>query len=583
MHQQSRNRFRFISAVVLLFGAVFIVRLYQLQIINGKAFAAQGERQYVATKSNVFDRGSIYFTQKDGSEVAAATLASGFIVAITPADIVDPEGTYESLQRIIPIEKEDFMNKAAKKEDPYEVVASHVSDADTALITALKLPGVRSYRETWRYYPGNTLAAHILGFVGYSGDELGGRYGLESYYNDTLKRSEGHVYVNFFAELFDNIGNVVFDRDSVEGGDLVLSVEPTVQGFLESELSGVMDEWNSDESGGIIMDPKTGEIFALSAAPTYDLNEYGKVGDKKLFANPVVQSVYEMGSIVKPLTMAAGIDTGVVTANTTYNDLGTITLNGKTISNYDGRGRGPGTSMQEVLNQSLNTGVTFVEQKMGNDRFREYMLDRYHIGEETGIDLPGERQGLVTNLSSKRDLEYANASFGQGISMTPINAVAALATLANGGHTVNPHIVTEIRYAPGRSKKITPNPPQEVLKKETTEEITRMLVNVVDKALLGGTVKIPEYSIAAKTGTAQIARLQKDGGGYYDDRYLHTFFGYFPAYDPKFIVFIYTYNPKEATFASHTLTHPFMRITKFLLHYYGIPPDRVAAAKGGTL
>jgi cell division protein FtsI/penicillin-binding protein 2 len=423
-------------------------------------------------------------------------------------------------------------------------------------------------------YPGGRLAASVIGFIAYQGDQLTGQYGIERFYNDVLSRTEENLYINFFAELFSNIQASLFDRDQAEEGDVVLTIEPNVQAYLESELESVMKEWHSDQTGGIIIDPKTGNILAMAVNPNFDLNHFNKVENPRLYGNPMVEGVYEMGSIMKPLTMAAGIDAGVVNSASTYNDSGTITLNKKTISNYDGRGRGPGTTMQEVLNQSLNTGVAYVVSKLGNERFSDYMLKKYKIGEETGIDLPGEVQGLVGNLNSKRDVEYATASFGQGIAISPINMVQALSVLANGGYVINPHVVSEIRYSGGEVRKITPNPPEQVIKKETSEEITRMLVYVVDHALLGGSVKVPEYSIAAKTGTAQIARPRELGGGYYEDRYMHTFFGYFPAYDPKFLVFFYTYYPKNAEFASHTLTYPFIRTAKFLLNYYNVPPDR---------
>ncbi len=578
MRGDERKRLRIIAVSVLLVGALFIARLYFLQIIHGEDFVKEADSQYVATLPNLYERGTIYFHEKDGRLGAAATVNSGYIVAINPKEILNKEKTYAAIAAIIPIDHNEFIAKASKKDDPYEEIAQRISRASADQLEAAKLPGVHLFRQTWRYYPGKTLAAQLIGFVGYKGDILTGRYGLESYYNDVLNRKGENLYVNFFAELFMNLSETLFDRSKQEEGDLVLTVEPTVQAFLESELEKVMSDWNSDLAGGIIMDPKTGAIYALANNPTFDPNEYGKVKNPAVFGNPAIENVYEMGSTVKPLTMAAGIDAGVVSANTTYNDTGHTTLNNKTFGNHDGKGRGPGTTMQRVLNDSLNTGVAFVVSKLGNQRFAEYMLNHFSLGDETGIDLPGERQGLVANLSSTRDIEYATASFGQGIAMTPINIIAALASLGNGGYTVSPHVVDEIRYTSGKVKKISPNPPERVLKQETSEEITRMLVAVVDKALLGGTVKIPEYSIAAKTGTAQMSN--PDGGGYYDDRYLHTFFGYFPAYDPKFIVFLYTAYPKNgATFASHTLTHPFIRITKFLLHYYDIPPDRVAETK----
>ncbi|MDP3725998.1 MAG: penicillin-binding transpeptidase domain-containing protein, partial [bacterium] len=226
----------------------------------------------------------------------------------------------------------------------------------------------------------------------------------------------------------------------------------------------------------------------------------------------------------------------------------------------------------EILNQSLNTGAVYVARKLGNERFSDYMLS-FGFGEKTGIDLPSETVGLVKNLKSNRDIEVATASFGQGFAVTPIAIARALSALANGGMLITPHVVNYIDYKEAL-RLDTPEKNAElpkVISKEASEGITRMLVQVVDKALLGGTVKMPDFSIAAKTGTAQIADSR---GGYYDDRFLHTFFGYFPAYDPKFLVFLYLKEPKNVRFASETLTNPFIDIVNFLIHYYQVPPDR---------
>ena len=227
--------------------------------------------------------------------------------------------------------------------------------------------------------------------------------------------------------------------------------------------------------------------------------------------------------------------------------------------------------MQEILSQSLNTGVAFITKKMGNDVFADYMR-HFGLGEETGIDLPNERAGLITNLDSPRDLEYATASFGQGIAMTPIATVRALSALANGGTLVTPHLATQINYRTGLSKKVSFNDGERVIKEETSEEITKMLVKFVDEELLSGRVKFDNYSVAAKTGTAQIAKI--DERGYYDDRFLHSLFGYFPAYDPEFLVFIITIEPKGVRFSSNSLTYPFIDTRQFLANYYEVSPDR---------
>lgn len=563
-----------LSRLWLLYGIIFVVagiliaKLFIIQVIHGKEYSNKVDRQYIVSGTGIFDRGVIYFMKKDGGRVSVATLKSGYIVAINPS-VINATEVFAKLSKLISLDSDTFFIKASKKDDPYEEIARRVNKDTVKKIKELGLNGVIITRENWRFYPAEDMAASLLGFVGYRGNDLVGRYGLEKYYDDVLSRDKEELYVNFFAEVFSNINETVFKGKEREG-DIVTSINLSVQSVLEDELNKISEKWDSESVGGIIIDPKTGEIYGMANLPTFNPNTFNKVKDPSVFLNPIVESVFEMGSIIKPLTMAAGIDAGVIDANTTYKDNGFLVVDGRRIENYDGVGRGV-IPMQEILNQSLNTGVAFIMKKLGKDRFREYMLS-LGIGEETGIDLPNEVAGLVDNLNSTRDVEYVTASFGQGIAMTPIATVRALSSLANKGKLVTPHVVREIDYKLGPSREIVYSSGDRVFKESTAEEVTRMLVDVVDNALLGGTVKLPNYSVAAKTGTAQIAR--ENANGYYKGRFLHSFFGYFPAYEPRFLVFLYTINPKGARYASQTLTRPFMDITKFLINYYEIPPDR---------
>ncbi|MFC1730669.1 peptidoglycan D,D-transpeptidase FtsI family protein [candidate division KSB1 bacterium] len=563
-------RIRFILGVVIFVALILLVRLYFVQIIHGEDFSVRADHQYVRPNQNLFDRGRIIFESKDGIPWSAATLKTGFTISINPSVLKDPESVYKSLSEIIELDSEIFFARASKVDDPYEEIARRVSTTTVAKIENLNIEGVQAHKERWRFYPGGSLAAQTVGFVGFQGDELSGRYGLERYYDDTLSRKANDLYVNFFAEIFSNVNKTIFKQDGGREGDVVTTVEPSVQLFLERKLKEIDSEWNSRQTAGIIINPQNGEIYALGVYPNFDVNNFKEEEDPSVFSNPLVEGVYEMGSIIKPLTVAAGLDSGAITAETSYYDSGSVTFDGATISNFDGKGRGR-VKMQEILNQSLNTGVSFIVEEMGTEVFREYMLN-YGIGQETGIDLPNEASGLVSNLDSPRTLEYATASFGQGIAMTPIATVRALSTLANGGKLITPHLGKEIKYRTGLSKTISFVDGQEILKGSTSEEITRILVKVVDEALRGGTVSLDNYSVAAKTGTAQIANTEERG--YYDDRFLHSFFGYFPAYDAQFLVFFLTLEPKEVRYASQTLTNPFIDTVNFLINYYDVPPDR---------
>jgi cell division protein FtsI/penicillin-binding protein 2 len=447
----------------------------------------------------------------------------------------------------------------------------YFTDKDGVINRAAIMDAVGSSTEQVRFYPGGSLAAQVLGFVAYNNDDVQkGRYGLERYYDETLTRDPEDLYSNFFVELFGAAKKVLGGEP--QSGSIVTTIEPSVQAELERTLEGYSKEWSPDISGGIIMDPSTGEIVAMALNPTFDLNDFKSESNVSVFSNQLVQNVYEIGSIMKPLTLAAGLDSGAIMPDSTYNDTGCLEVDQKKICNYDGVARGV-IPMQQILSQSLNVGASYVATKMGPDTMRDYFLNHYKLGSETGIDLPGEVHGLVSNLeNSNRAVEYDTASFGQGIAVTPIAMVRALATLANGGKLVTPHIVKSIRYDSGLSRDLTWPSGDQVLKPETTLEVSRMLTKVVDEALANGTIKMEHYSVAAKTGTAQIAN--PNGGGYYTDRFLHSFFGYFPSFDPKYIVFLFAVDPKGAPFASQTWANPFHSLTQFLITYYDIPPDR---------
>ena len=562
------DRLKFLSVIVVGVALLLVSRLYILQVMRSSIYIEQADRQYVKRGETIFDRGSILMSTRTGTLVSAATLRGGFTVALNPKQVTHPEDVVNALEGVLSVDQDVLLRKLGKTTDPYEEIARRVDEKIAKRIEDLSLTGINVYKERWRYYPASTTAAHVIGFVGYDEDNrFSGRYGLERYYDDVLSRDSSAPYANFFVEMFSDIGNL-FDGEHAEG-DIVTTIEPTVEEELERAIASVEKKWKSDTTGGIIMDPKTGEIYAMSSSPAFNLNDIKSVKNADIFANPMVERVYEMGSIIKPLAVAAAIDAGVVTPETTYDDKGFIIVNTAKISNFDGKARGV-IPVQQILNESLNVGMAFITQKLGNEALTKYFMS-YGLGEETGIDLPGEVPGLVSNLKSPRDVEHITASFGQGIAVTPIETIRALSALGNGGVLPNPHIVRRIDYASGVSKTPSYRSDKQVLSPGTSETITRMLVTVVDKALLGGTVKMPHYSIAAKTGTAQIPSPE---GGYYKDRYLHSFFGYFPAYNPRFIIFLYTVYPKGAEYASHTLTYPFVDLVKFLISYYDIAPDR---------
>lgn len=585
---------------------LLISKLYLLQIVKHQLYVDLADKQYIKKTNTVSDRGTIYMMTKDGVAIPAATMKSGYTVyinvkafntAISKNEYIGATGeTIHSVDAALAdleprlahammatgtdsfalssssiphIDPQIYVDIKNKPTDPYEEIVKDVGDDQVAAVKALNMSFIGIAKEKKRYYPGGDLAPHVIGLLGYKGDIVAGRYGLEKQYENTLHRN-GSAYTNFFAEIFSSAKQIATDGADLEG-DIYTTIEPTVQKELQKTVDGIQAKQHSQLTGAIIMDPYTGEIQALAESPGFDPENTKKITDISIYKNDIVESSHEMGSIIKPLTMAMGIDTDTVHANSTYNDEGFVKVHDRTIYNFDKKGRG-NITLQYALSKSLNTGFVHIAQLVGNDTMTKYFL-KFGLGEKTGIDLPDESAPLTKNLE-KGDVEHATASFGQGIAMTPIGTIRSLALLANGGYLVTPHVVQKIKYSVGTYKTIDIpklNPADALLKPSTIDEIKQMLVYNVDNSLLDGKRKNPHYSIGAKTGTAQIASAQ---GGYLEDKNIHTFIGFFPAYKPKCIVFMYTIDPRVSQYASESLANPFLDLTDFLISYYQIPPDR---------
>ncbi len=585
------KRIRILSLLFIFVAVVLIGKLYIVQVVNNENYLNLGDRQYIKKNSTINDRGDIFFTKKDGTYIVAATMQDEYTMYVNPKAFYtyiksskNKSGQTEAqlleevrtkIATTLKLDQEsitELNTKIAKIDDNktsvYLELIKGLGEEDQKLIQDLKFEFIGLGKEKKRYYPGNELASNVVGTIGFKGNELAGRYGLEKQYENTLMR-QNKAYSNFFVDLFSGAKKVITESDTLEG-DIYTTIEPIVQKELEKKILQVNDKQSSELTGAIIMDPYTGEIIAMAKVPTFGHDDDTNYHISN-YKNDIVESSYEMGSIIKPLTMVTGIDMDKIHANSTYKDEGFVKVHDRTMYNFDKKGRGVIT-MQTALSQSLNTGFVYIARLVGNEVMSKYFTS-FGMTQKTGIDLPNESSPLTDNLN-KGDVEHATISFGQGIAMSPIGTIRALAVIANGGYVVNPHVVSKVKYEIGTTNETSVESVESkkaVLKSNTIDEIRSMLVYNVDNALLDGSRKNPRYSIAAKTGTAQIA---SQSGGYIEDKNIHTFIGFFPAYNPKFIVFMYTVDPKNARYSSESLANPFLDLTDFLIQYYEIPADR---------
>lgn len=559
-----RGRLVIVTFALTVFALVLAGKLFLIQVISADYYQSLAERQQVASQELTPRRGEILI--HDGKEtITLATTRTGWLLYADARKIEDAEETYEVLKEALKemsfeIDKDRFFAIAEKHDDPFEILIPRIDDESAKKMNVKDIPGIGLLSREWRYYPLGEFASHVLGFFGFgSNGQESGQYGIERFYDAELQGKRGvQEGIASPGGTFLNIGKSIFLPPS-EGEDLMLTIDFEVQQYLEHSLNDIVDQFNPEIAGGLIMDPHTGRILAMAGRDSFDPNAYAgsSIGS---FQNSLISSIFELGSIFKPLTVAAALDAGAVTPETSYFDHGFVVIDGAKISNYDGKGRGT-IDVQGILNESLNTGAVFVAQKLGKEKFLDY-FERYGFDTKTDIDLPFEAVGDISNLESNRDIEYASASFGQGIAVSPIEFARAASALANGGYLVTPYVV---------EGKNDTRPPKQILSTETSRTISRMLATVVEKALLGGGKGPEHYTVAAKTGTAQVANTGARG---YSGKFLHSFFGYAPAFDSKFLIFLYMKDPKGVQYASHSLGPAFLDLTTSLLYYYEVPPDK---------
>lgn len=565
----SDQRIYFLVALVFLMGFIILARLFILQIGNYSKFSAMAEEQHKGHSELVAKRGEIYLKSGDGRYPLAVN-REYMMVFLEPKLVEERDRVISELSYILGMERGQIENKLSDPEDMYEIVKKRISEDEVNRIRDLKLKGVRLMPEIYRYYPGEELASQIIGFVGSDGEKQIGRYGLEAYWEEELKGKNGSL-----SQERDSAGRwiSISDREMVppeDGVDLVLTIDETVQYEIEKILKATMEKHQADGGSILVQEPETGKILAMANYPNFNPNEFNKVEDMNAFLNSAISSTYESGSVFKTFTLASGIDAGVISPNTTYVDTGVISEAGYNIKNSDGKAYGEQT-MTQVLEASLNTGVIFVEKLLGNARFKDYIL-KFGFGEKTGINLPGELAGNITNLKNlKSHIQFFTASYGQGLTVTPLQVLNAYSAIGNGGNLMKPQIIEKIIYSDGTEKTIEPEIIRPVIKKETSEQVKNMLESVVVNGH-GKRAAVPGYRVGGKTGTAQVAK--KDSVGYEDGVTIGSFAGLAPLEKPRFAVIVKIDNPKDVLWAESSAAPAFGEVMRFLLTYYNVEPSQ---------
>jgi len=570
-HNTAR-RFLFLLVILIIVGFIFALRLAKFQILDNEVYRVLASDQYDLEAKLLPGRGRILIKDPmDGKLYPLAANRDSWQVYAEPKNLSDPVVTAHELSSVLGVPDVDLIAKLADKpDDPYELIARDVSSEVLEEIKSKNLAGIGYSRSIARLYPEKNMGGQVIGVVTENDQGLlQGRYGIEYAFDESLAGHPGSL-----AAETDAAGRrIIFGQSKIlearDGVDIVLTLDRSIQfQACERIRQGVLN-YQADGGTMIVMDSATGAILAMCSYPDFDPANLKDVSDVAVFNNPATFIAYEPGSVFKAITMAGGLNEDKVNPNTTYEDKGFLEIDDFTIKNSDGKVHGIKT-MTEVLDESLNTGSIFVQRQLGRKVFQDY-VKAFGFGEKTGIELRPEAAGDISSLDNKGEIFAATASYGQGITVTPIQLIAAFGALANYGKLMQPYIVSEIINADGTRETTAPKVVREVISQRSAQLITRMLTSVVEGSH-GSLAQVPGYWVAGKTGTAQVAK--QGSRGYEANKVITTFIGYAPADEPKFVMLVKFENPKTTMWATSSAAPVFGDMAKYLLNYLNIKPTR---------
>jgi len=535
---------------------IIIIKLVSFQISSNSNYS-----NYFKTSKIFPKRGKIF----DRNKQPLAVNQTLYRLAIEPQKIKDVNNFINELAPLLKIDHASLEAKIDRTKQ-WQLIKTTLSKETMSKVTQLKQTGIIFEEESNRYYPEASLAAHLIGFVGKNSEnDPVGYFGVEGYYNKDLSglpgllRSERDLSNNpIFAGTQEML-------EAEDGRDLFLTIDKAVQMIIKGRLKKAMKIYQVREGCVIVVDPLNLEVLGLSCLPDFDAEEYYKF-DETFYKNSALTNLYEPGSTFKPLIVAAAIQEKAIKPNDIYNETGPLQFGEYQIQTWNNKYEGK-ISITRILEKSSNVGMVYIGEKLGNKKIYEYLND-YGFGKKTDIDLQGEFVNQIKPFNNWYPIDFATATFGQGIAVTPLQMIKAFASLINGGQLLQPHVVRQINNK-GEVRNIQKKLVKKVLGTQTSNIIKKMLQSTVENGEISWA--IPKgYLMGGKTGTAQVAIK-----GHYDpSKTIASFIGFAPVSNPKFLTLVILKEPKTSQWGSETAAPLFFEIAKDLIVYYNIAPEQ---------